>query len=159
MSQNGRPISNNVPSQPRCLGWINLRGTPALLVVIVVMGLVGWLYLSQASEATETTRRIRELRQQKEELQRQNDQLTYDVARLASVDRLEERARELGYVTVWEARFLVVTDYPVQGGDTTVEAMASAQNGSAERKTSSAVVSWWKTIAGQFEVWASADEP
>lgn len=159
MAQNGRSISNNIPNQPRRLGLMNLRGTPALLAVIVVMGLVGWLYLSQASEVTETTRRIRELRQQKEELQRRNDQLAYDVARLASVDRLEERARELGYVAVWEARFLAVNDYPVQGEDTTVEAMASARDGSAERTTSSAVVNWWETIAGQFEVWVSADQP
>ncbi len=129
------------------------------MAVIVIMGLVGWMYLSQASEVTETTRRIRELRQQKEELQRQNDQLAYDIARLASVDRLEKRARELGYVAVWEARFLVVADYPTQKEDTLAEKTALAQDSPAEHTTSPAVVGWWKSIASQFEAWALADQP
>lgn len=159
MVQNERFISNNVSDRPRFLGLVNLRGTPGLLVAVLVMGLVAWIYLSQASEVTETTRRIRELRQQKEELQRQNDQLNYEIAQFASVDRLEKRARELGYLAVWEARFLVVTDYPTPQEDAPAETTTLTQSDSAGRTTAPAVVGWWKTIADQFEVWALTDRP
>jgi len=161
MTQNERNASNhnNTPSQSHRPGLPTLRGTPGLLLAILVMSLVGWMYLSQASEGAETARRTRELRQQKEELQRQNDQLTYEIARLASVDRLAQRARELGYVDVWEARFLVVTDYPVEEETWPTEAAALTQRDPDARPTASAVVGWWKAIADQFEVWTLTEQP
>ena len=159
MKQNRHPIPDNVSSRPHRLGPMSLRGALGLLVVVVVMGLVGWMYLSQANESAETKRHIRELRQQKEELQRQNDQLTYENARVASVKRLETRARELGYVAVCQARFLVVAGYPVQDDDTSDETAALAQGDPTKHATSSAVVGWWKTVADQFEVWTQPDQP
>jgi len=138
---------------------MSLRGALGLLVVVVVIGLVGWMYLSQASESAETERRIRELRQQREELQRQNDQLTYENARLASVERLETRARELGYVAVWQARFLAVAGYPAQDDGTPDETTALAQGVPTKHTTPSAVAGWWKTVADQFEVWTQTDQP
>ncbi len=161
MTQNGRNVSNhnNTPTQPHRLGLPTLRGTPGLLLAILIMSLVGWMYLSQASEGAETARRTRELRQQKEELQRQNDQLTYEIANLASVDRLAQRARELGYVDIWEARFLVVTDYSVAEETWPGEAAVLAQRDPGAKPTASAVVGWWKAIADQFEVWTLTEQP
>lgn len=161
MTQNGRNASNhhNTPGQPQRLGLPTLRGTPGLLLAILAMSLVGWMYLSQASEGAETARRSRELRQQKEELQRQNDQLTYEIASLASVDRLAQRARELGYVDVWEARFLVVTGYPVEEETWPTEAASLAQRDPGASPTASAVVGWWQAITDQFEVWTLTEQP
>jgi cell division protein FtsL len=100
MAQNGHSVSNNASKRFRRLGPMTLRGALGLLVAILVMGLIGWMYLSQASAMAETERHIAKLRQRKQDLQQQNDQLAYDIARLASVGRLERRARELGYVPV-----------------------------------------------------------
>lgn len=159
MAQSRHPISSNVPNQLHRLGPMKLRGALGLLAAILVIGLVGWMYLSQASEVAGTERRIGELRQQKEGLQRQNDQLTYEIGRLASVDRLEKRARELGYVPVSQARFLVVGNYPAQDRGTSNEATTLVQGDSAKRPTPLAVAGWWKAVADQFEMWTRTDQP
>lgn len=138
---------------------MNLRGALGLLAVVVIVGLIGWVYLSQASEAAETERRIWALRQRREELLRQNDQLAYEVARLASVARLEKRARELGYVAVWQARFLAVAGYPAQEDATVDETPPLARVDPGKRATPSAVAGWWKAVADQFEVWAQTEGP
>jgi hypothetical protein len=132
---------------------MNRRRALALLTAVVIMGLVGWMYLSQASEAAELHHDIQELRQRKEELQRQNDQLAYDIARMASVDQLEGRARQLGYVTVWQAHFVAVAGYLSPNEKTPQDVTALAQ------REPSAVTGWWKSVADQFEAWAQTDQP
>lgn len=159
MAQNGRTTSNSGLGPPRSPGAMNRRGALALLAAVVVLGLVGWIYLSQASDAAELHRCIRELRQQKEEFQRQNDQLTYEIARLASVERLEKRAHELGYVSVWQARFLAVAGYPAQDETAPDKLTALARRDPAEGATPSAVAAWWQIVTDQFESWAKTEQP
>lgn len=139
---------------------MNRRRALALLAAVVVLGLVGWMYLSQASEAAELDHRIQELSRQKEELQRQNDQLAYEIARRASVDRLEKRARALGYAAVWQARFVYVAAYPSPDKSAPGERPALAQRDPLERATPSAVAAgWWQTVADQFEAWVQTEQP
>lgn len=157
MARNEGPIRDNVSRQSRHLRPMTLRGALGLLGGILVVALVGWVYLSQASAMAETERHIEELRQQKEELQRQNDQLAYEIAKLASVNRLEKRARELGYVPISQAHFLVVAGYPAQDKGSLGETTALAQSGPAGRATPLAVVGWWKAIEDQFEDWIETD--
>lgn len=159
MAQSRHPISNNSLSLRHRLGPMNLRGALGLMVVIVIVGLVGWVYLSHASEAAETVRRVQELRQQREELLRQNDQLAYEVARLASVKRLGKRARELGYVAVWQARFLAVAGYPAQDDATFDGESALTRSDPRKRATPSAVAGWWEAVTDQFEDWAHTENP
>jgi type II secretory pathway component PulJ len=159
MAQNGHSVSNNASSRFRRLGPMTLRGALGVLVAILVMGLIGWMYLSQASVMAETERHIAKLRQRKQDLQRQNDQLAYDIARLASVGRLERRARVLGYVPVSQARYLIVAGYPVQDKGLPDETAALAQSGPAERATPLAVAGWWKAIEDQFAGWIQTERP
>jgi cell division protein FtsL len=159
MAKNTSPLPDSISIQSRRLGQMSLRAALGLLVIVMIAGLVGWVYLSQASEATETERRIRELRLQKEELQRQTDQLTYEVAQLASVEQLTKRARDLGYVPVWQPRFLTVVGYPTQDDGTSNEQTALSHGSSAGHATPSAVAGWWEAVTDQFVVWARTDQP
>ncbi|MFZ5918700.1 MAG: septum formation initiator family protein [Chloroflexota bacterium] len=150
--QNNRNVSSPVST-------INRRKALGLLVGVLTLALVGWMYLSQASQTVKLERQIRGLRQQKQELQRQNDHLVYEVARLASVERLERRARELGYVAVWQAHFLLVTGYPSPDSTAADEMAALPPARPQERATPSAVAGWWQAVTQQFEAWSQADEP
>lgn len=141
------------------LGPMNPRGALGLLAAILAVGLVGWIFLSQASATAETERRIQKLRQQKEEIQRQNDQLAYDIARLASVERLEKRARELGYVPVSEAHFLAVANYPIHTPDTAKAKKIPSWTNPTKRTTPSAVAGWWESVTDQFDVWSQIPQP
>jgi len=157
------PHTANIPQNNRNVllpvSTINRRKALGLLVGVLTLGLVGWMYLSQASQAVNLERQIRGLRQQKQDLQRQNDHLTYEVARLASVERLERRARELGYVAVWQAHFLLVAGYPSPDGTAADEMAALPPARPQERATPSAVAGWWQAVTQQFEAWSQADEP
>ena len=159
MTQNGRPIPSGILSRSNRFGSMGLRGALGLLVVIVIVGLVGWVYLSQASEVAETERRIRELGRRKEELLRQNDQLAYEVAQLGSVQRLEKRARGLGYTAVWQAHFLAVVGYPTPGEVIVDETPALVRRDPHSRATPPAVAGWWETVASQFETWSQGGQP
>ena len=159
MTKNGSSILTDISNQPHGLGPMDLRRALRWLVLVVVAGLVGWVYLSQASRVAETEHHIRELRQQRDELQRQNDQLTYEVGRLGSVERLTRRARDLGYVAVWQARFVAVPSYPTRDDGTPSEATALRQDDPAGHATPSAVASWWQAVADQFEVWTQTGQP
>lgn len=154
MMQNG----HSLPNHPRPRGAMNLRGALALLITVVVLGLVGWLYLSQASEAAELDRRFRELERQKEELLRQNDQLTYEIARLASVERLEKRAHELGYVAVRQARFVTVASHSFQDEAAPDDVTTVVQRDSVERATPLAMASWWHAVTDQFDAWVQPEQ-
>lgn len=153
MAQNRHPPTNNILTRSRP------QGALAFLATIVILGLIGWVYLRQASEAAELQHRIQALRQQEQELQRQNDQLAYEIARLASVDQLNARARQLGYVAVSQARFVAVAGYPSHQESAPDETMTLAQRDPAGRATPSAVAGWWKTFTGQFEAWAQSEQP
>ena len=65
------------------------------------------------------------------------------MARLGSVGRSEKRARELGYVAVWEARFLAVIGFPTQEDAAFDEVPALVQSSPSQRATPSAVAGWW----------------
>ncbi len=152
-------MAQNTANPSHRLRPMALHGTLALLTAVLLMGLIGWMYLSQASKVAETERRIRELRQQKQELLRQNDQLAYEIARLASVERLNQRARALGYVPVAQARYLIVAGYPVQDNGIAGGTAALAQTDPAERATTLAMAGWWKAVEDQFEDWIQAEQP
>ena len=159
MAPNRRITSNNTLNQSGSLKRMNRRRALALLVSVLALGLIGWMYLSQASKAAELERNIRNLRQQKEEYQRQNDHLTYQVAQTAAIEQLEQRARELGYVTVWQVRFLPVAGYPAQDEFEPDGVTILTQHEPAERATPSAVAGWWQSVTRQFETWSQTDQP
>lgn len=159
MAEKAHATSNGDGVVFRPPGAMNQRGALALLAIVVLLGLVGWMYLSQASEAAELRHHIQDLRQRKEELQRQNDQLTYEIARLASVDRLDKRARDLGYVAVWQARFVAVAGYSTADEATPGVSTTLAPREPVENATPSAVAGWWQAVTDQFETWTQTEQP
>jgi hypothetical protein len=74
---------------PRTVGYF--------IVIILLIGLAGWLYLHQASQVAGYAHEIRELERQRERLHRGNVALRAEVARLGSLERVLEEGRQLGY--------------------------------------------------------------
>jgi cell division protein FtsB len=67
-------------------------------VILILIGLAGWLYLSRASEVAAYAREIRELEREKDQLHRRNVALRAEIAELGSLERVLGVGRELGYV-------------------------------------------------------------
>jgi hypothetical protein len=153
-----RKRTPNIRQVPPLRAATGRRKAFSLLIAIAILGLVGWVFLGQASKAAELERHIREMRRQKAELQRQNDHLTYLIAQRASVEQLQQRAVQLGYVPVRQARFLAVTDYP-SSDDTSLDVAALPETAPGEGTAPSATVGWWRTVADQFEAWSHTERP
>jgi cell division protein FtsB len=118
------------------------RATAGMVIILLVLSLLGWIYLTQASHVATTSRRVQELEVEKRRLQQRNMELRAEIAALESVNRLANRANELGFVeaNLEDARFLVVDEaVPVQ---LVVESNASV------------VTRWMDNVTSQFYAWA-----
>lgn len=76
----------------------NQGQTIAIVVLMVVLSLIiGGLYLAQATTNIATARDIEMLDRQRSRIQRDNERLRADIARLQSLDNLHTRAATLGF--------------------------------------------------------------
>jgi hypothetical protein len=94
--------------------WRSQTQNAATLAVLLVAALVmGGLYLELASRAAVAGRDLQALEARKVELAHQNDELRAELARLRSVVRLANRARELGFMpaTTQQIEYLSVPTY------------------------------------------------
>ncbi|MCK6628501.1 MAG: septum formation initiator family protein [Anaerolineae bacterium] len=98
----------------RQLPWrVDSKAALGLLLLLAMFSLVGWLYLTQASAVTATSYRIDALRLELDQIKNQNAALTLEIAQLEALDRVEARARELGFGPTTDVRYIPVADYPL----------------------------------------------
>ena len=121
------------------------RTTAGMLIILAVLSLLGWLYLSQASYVAAASRRVQDLEETEAQLQRENMELVAEIAQLESVGRLAARASELGFVKVApeEADFVLVDAGPEIPGI----AMAD----------SSPMTRWLGSVSAQFAAWVRTE--
>lgn len=81
-------------------------------MLLVMLSLVGWLYLTQASLVTATSYRIDELRLELDSVNNQNAALILEISQLEALQRVEKRALELGFVPASDVRYMTVSAYP-----------------------------------------------
>lgn len=85
-----------------------------LILFVVVSIIIGALYLVQATTNVGNARDIQLLREQRSRIQRENEALKAENARLNSIPRLQERAATLGFVTAVypdNIQYIVVDGY------------------------------------------------
>jgi len=143
-------ISHGIKKDPNKLQG---RATLGMLIMLLVLSLLGWIYLTQASHVATTSRRIEELQRDKARLEQQNLELAVQIADLESVSRLAERAGELGFVTVAldEAEFLVAAvPNEVQLYEASEESESVAHSESA---------GWLARVSLQFVDWVQSESP
>jgi len=101
--------------QQKRLSW--LTETQAFLgwgIILVLVALLGAIYLNQASRIATVGRRVQVLQNELERLKRENALLDRQVAESQSLDRLQQRAIQLGFVPARpdDIEYLVVPNYP-----------------------------------------------
>lgn len=102
-SRNSRKSTNNRGSQkhnqhynPRQQG---LGAVSNFIVVAVMIGLIGLLYLTQITKSTTYSYRIQNLEEEYSSKLKENQSLKIESARLQSLDRLEDSAYAKNLVT------------------------------------------------------------
>lgn len=86
-----------------------------LILMLALLALLGIVYMAQSSQATLTGQRVQELREQLVRLDREIDQLEYEIAVQSAPSKIAERARALGLhpPTLAQTTFVQVKNYPV----------------------------------------------
>lgn len=133
------------------------------LLILILVSLLGWLYLTQASQVTTTGYHIYELERERARLQRENAKLMLEIAELERLEVVEARARQLGFVPPERVEYLVVADYPPDHPTSGQLAGAFggenlALNSPQQEKTGDAVrgaalIGWWEKLVSQFNIW------
>ena len=89
---------------------LDKKAALGFVIILTTFSLVGWLYLGQASIITSSTLRIDDLRQEVGLLAQQNNELRLEIAKIESINNIQERARSLGFspTTPEQIQYLVV---------------------------------------------------
>jgi Tfp pilus assembly protein PilN len=93
---------------------IQSRHALGILLILFAFSLVGSLYLAQANAMAATNLQIEKYRLDIAALEQQNIRVQVEIATGQSLERMEQRARELGFEPATHAQYLPVPDYPVE---------------------------------------------
>jgi hypothetical protein len=126
-----------------------------MLIILAVLSLLGWIYLTQASYVATTSRQVQELEAEKARLQQENLELMAKIAEVESVDRLSVRARELGFVAVTpdDADFVAVVEVlPVEPSGTGLLDIGTPSSSEAPQSAR-----WLNGVTNQFAAWVQEE--
>ena len=128
------------------MGQLEARTAARLLLILALLGLIGWLHLTLASRMAALSHQIGQLEERKASLQRENAQLILEITRLQDLSRLRARALELGFVPIEQPQYVFVTDWPSEQSPTP----------EPPKDGLSSPAHWWREIASQFNAWVEA---
>ena len=147
----------------KSIGSLDARTAIGSLLILILVSLLGWLYLTQASQVTTTGYRIYELEGERARLQRENAKLMLEVAELERLESVEARARQLGFVPPERVEYLIVADYPPDHPSSGQRAATFGKENLAldspqREKTEdevmgAALAAWWEKLVSQFNIW------
>lgn len=84
-------------------------------VILVLVALLGVIYLTQASQIAAVGRQVQVLQNELAELRRENSTLEQRIAEAQSLERLQERAIQQGFVQSQpdDIEYLIIENYPI----------------------------------------------
>jgi hypothetical protein len=141
---------------------LEAKTTAWILLVLTLLGLLGWLCLTQASQVSTARYRLWEKETEKARLQRQNAELLADVAGMLSVSHLKDELLVRGYIAAERPRYLYVLDYPADSASVgRSAAVARPDKGTVvsleeHENKPLGVARWWEEVISQFVTWAGA---
>jgi cell division protein FtsB len=150
-------------STERSTGSLDARTAIGSLLILILVSLLGWLYLTQASQVTTTGYRIYELERERARFQRENAKLMLEIAELERLEVVEARARQLGFVPPDQVEYLVVADYPpdypssgqlaATFGEEDLALDSPQQEKIGSEARGAALPGWWEKMVSQFNIW------
>jgi hypothetical protein len=150
-------------STEKSTGSLDARTAIGSLLILVLVSLLGWLYLTQASQVTTTGYRIYELERERARLQRENAKLRLEIAELERLEVVGVRVRQLGFVPPDQVEYLVVADYPSDHpssgqlaatfGEENLALDSPQQEKMGNEARGAALAGWWEKMVSQFNIW------
>ena len=119
------------------------------LLFIAVIVLLGVIYMGQASQAALTGQRVNDKQEKLARIQQENAQLQAEIAVLLAPDRMEKRAKSLGFhlASADQIKYLAVKDYPLQPTQSALTQSAPPASASASAFD---IVAWWNSLLARL---------
>lgn len=150
-------------STERSIENLDARTAIGSLLILILVSLLGWLYLTQASQVTTTGYRIYELERERARLQRESAKLMLEIAELERLENVEARARQLGFVPPEQVEYLTVANYPpdhpslgqlaATSGEENLAWHSPQQEETGNEAVRAALVGGWEKLVSQFNIW------
>lgn len=107
-------LNSTLQKKPEPNTSITFGDVRALMLIVGLLAVLGFIYLGQNSQATITGRRTQELQAKLERLRRENAQLQYEIAQFTNPNRIAARAIVLGLHPPAENQktYIVVKNFP-----------------------------------------------
>jgi hypothetical protein len=143
----------------RQLPWrVDSKAALGFLLLLATFSLVGWLYLTQASAVTATSYRIDQLRLELDQIKNQNAALTLEIAQLEALDRIELRARKLGFAPTTNVRYLPVSNYPMPLEPEKPVLAGAPRSDFDSISVEFDAAAWWTNTLDNFAAWIEGRE-
>jgi hypothetical protein len=122
-------------------------GIPGLSILAAgLVAAAAALPVAQSSDATATGNQIRRLETQKADLQARIHLTQAEIAQRAAIERVEQRARELGMVPADRIMYVQVSQPPPRAG------MPARYLNEEESSTVARTSPWWKALLSKLPV-------
>ena len=117
------------------------------LLFIAVIVLLGVIYMGQASQAALTGQRVNDKQEKLARIHQENAQLQAEIAVLLAPDRMEKRAKALGFhlASADQIKYLAVKDYPLQPTKPALQSAPPAASASVFD-----IVAWWNSLLARL---------
>lgn len=134
----------------------------ALAIYTLVIGIVCtalMLHVMLSAQIMQSEVRIRSLQSELDTINRQNDEILWQIARATNLTRIQERALALGYVPIRTRQYVVMSAQPsLTLAATGMGMTAAATNTGAPIQVTpaqpwvvSAVAAWWHSVRPNFD--------
>ncbi len=129
------------------------RKSHPLILILVLLALISLLHLVQSSQVNITVSRIRELEAEKARIQRENAELSRQIAEWEALPRIMKRAREMGLGPLSEVVYLPAPEDLMSPGELTATPMEGDKLKTSFGRVTSALSRWWGDVISQFNAW------
>jgi len=124
-----------------------------LILILVLLALISLLHLVQASQVNITVSRIRELEAEKARIQRENAELSRQIAEWEALPRIMKRAREMGLGPLSEVVYLAAPEELTPSRELTSTPVEQDKLKASFGKVTMVSSRWWREVVSQFNAW------
>lgn len=124
-----------------------------LILILALLALTSLLHLVQASQVNITVSKIRELEAEKARIQRENAELSHQIAEREALPHIMKRARDMGLAPLLEIAYLPAPEDLMPSRELAASPVEQDKLRASLGRVTMASSRWWREVVSQFNAW------